>query len=96
MLVGYWINQGGVGDKNFWFSGVLLQRQVTDKLSLGGEIFHQSADTVEGHDSTGFNFGAIYDFNAHDHFVFSAGRGLQNADTTNAFSWYAGFLVTGP
>ena len=28
---GYWINQGGA-DKNFWFSGVLLQRKVTDKL----------------------------------------------------------------
>ena len=24
---GYWINQGGVGDKNFWFSGLLLQRK---------------------------------------------------------------------
>jgi hypothetical protein len=28
--------------------------------------------------------------------VFSAGRGLQNADTTNDFSWYVGFLLTGP
>ena len=93
---GYWINQGGVGDKNYWFSGLLLQRKVTDKLSVGGEIFHQTADTVDGDDSTGFNFGAIYDFNEHDHFLFSAGRGLQNADTTNDFSWYVGFLLTGP
>ena len=93
---GYWINQGGVGDKNFWFSGFLLQRQVTDKLSVGGEIFHQTADTIDGHDSTGFNFGAIYDFNEHNHFVFSAGRGLQNADTTNDFSWCVGFLLSGP
>jgi hypothetical protein len=54
------------------------------------------SNTVDGDDSTGFNFGAIYDFNDHDHFVFSAGRGLQNADTTNDFSWYVGFLLTGP
>jgi hypothetical protein len=93
---GYWINRGGAGDKNFWFSGLLLQRKVTDKLSVGGEIFHQTADAIDSRDSTGFNFGAIYDFNEHDHFVFSAGRGLQNADTTNDFSWYAGFLLTGP
>src|SRR5262245_32103869 len=93
---GYWINQHSVGDKNFWFSGVLLQRQVTDKLSLGAEIFHQTADTVDGDDSTGFNFGAIYDFNEHDHFVFSVGRGLQNAETTNELSWYVGLLLTGP
>ena len=51
---GYWINQGGA-DKNFWFSGVLLQRKVTDKLTVGGEIFHQTADSIESHDSTGFN-----------------------------------------
>ncbi len=93
---GYWINQGDAGDKNYWFFGALLQRKITDKLSVAGEIFHQTANTVDGDDSTGFNFGAIYDFNDHDHFVFSAGRGLQNADTTNDFSWYAGFLLTGP
>jgi hypothetical protein len=93
---GYWINQGGTGDKNFWFSGVLLQRKLTDKLTVGGEIFHQTADSTDGHDSTGFNFGAIYNFDEHDHLLFSAGRGLQNADTTNDFSWYVGFLLTGP
>jgi len=93
---GYWINRGSVGDKNFWFAGLLLQRKVTDTFTVGGEIFHQTANTVDGEDSTGFNFGAIYDFNEHDHFVFSAGRGLQNTDTTNDFSWYVGFLLTGP
>src|SRR5262249_33478262 len=45
------------------------------------EIFHQTANTVGGHDSTGFNFGAIYDFNEHDHFVFSAGPTIRPAPT---------------
>jgi hypothetical protein len=37
---GYWINQdGNLGDKNYWFFGWLLQRKVTEKLTLGGEIF---------------------------------------------------------
>ena len=92
---GYWINQDGADDKNYWFFGALLQRKVTDKVSVAGEIFHQTADTAHGDDSTGFNFGAIYNFNEHDHFVFSAGRGLQNADTTNDFSWYVGFSLPG-
>jgi hypothetical protein len=92
---GYWINQGGA-DKNFWFSGVLLQRKVTDKLTVGGEIFHQTADSIDSHDSTGFNVGAVYDINEHNHFLFSAGRGLQNASDTNVFSWYVGYLITGP
>ena len=34
---GYWINQGGVGDKDYWFFGGLLQRKVTDRLSIAGE-----------------------------------------------------------
>jgi hypothetical protein len=93
---GYWINQGSADDKNYWFFGALLQRKITDKLSVAGEIFHQTANKVDGNDTTGFNFGAIYDFNEHDHFVFSVGRGLQNADTTNDFSWYIGILLTGP
>jgi len=46
--------------------------------------------TIGGVDSTGFNVGAIYDFNAHSHLLFSAGRGFQNADNTNVFSWYVG------
>jgi hypothetical protein len=92
---GYWINQDGA-DKNFWFSGVLLQRKVTDKLTVGGEIFHQTADSIDSHDSTGFNIGAIYDINEHNHFLFSAGRGLENASDTNVFSWYVGYLITGP
>ena len=57
----------------------------------GGEIRQRSAAVTFAIDH-----GAIYDFNEHDHFLFSAGRGLQNADTTNDLSWYVGFLLTGP
>ena len=93
---GYWINQGGVGDKNYWFFCGLLQRKVTDKLSVAGEIFYQTANTIDGDDSTGFNVGAIYDFNEHNHLLFSAGRGFQNTDNTNVFPWYVGFQITWP
>jgi hypothetical protein len=92
---GYWINQGdGTDDKNYWFVGWLLQRKVTDKLTLGGELFHQTADTIGGKDSTGFNIGAIYDFDDHNHLLVSAGRGFQNAAETNLFSWYVAFQIT--
>jgi hypothetical protein len=69
---------------------------VTDKLSVGGEIFHQTADSIDGQDGTGFNIGATYDIDEHNRFLFSAGRGLQNAADTNVFSWYVGYLITGP
>jgi hypothetical protein len=84
---GYWLNPGA-GNKNYWFTGWLLQRQITDALAVGGEVFSQSADRIGGHDSAGFNLGGIYDFTENYHLLFSAGRGLENASATNAFSYY--------
>ncbi len=84
---GYWINPGP-GNQNYWYVGWQVQRQITDQFAFGAEIFHQTAVTQGGDDSTGFNFGGIYDFNRHYHLLFSAGRGLQNASTTNEFSYY--------
>jgi hypothetical protein len=92
---GYWINQDEhLGDKNYWFFGWLLQRKITEHLTLGGEIFHQTADTIDGVDSTGFNFGGIYDFDEHNHLLFSAGRGFRHAPETNLFSWYLAWQIT--
>jgi hypothetical protein len=84
---GYWVNPGA-GNKNYWFLGWLVQRQVTDDLALGGEIFHQSADTIGGEDQTGFNLGGVWDITGHYHLLFSAGRGILHASTTNEFSYY--------
>lgn len=91
---GYW-NNPGPGNQNYWFAGWLLQRQVTDNLALGAELFHQTADTIGGRDTTGFNAGGVYDFNDHYHLLFSAGRGLQNAQPANEFSYYFAIQWTG-
>ena len=91
---GYWINPGP-GNRNYWFAGWLLQRQVTDRLALGAELFHQTADTLAGHDTTGFNAGGQYDFSDHYHLLFSAGKGLQNAADSNRASYYLGIQWTG-
>lgn len=90
---GYWINHG-LGNKNFWFVGWVLQRKITDKLAIGAEVFHQTADKIDKKDETGFNVGAIYDFTDHYHLLFSIGRGIQHAKETNELSWYIGLLVT--
>jgi len=90
---GYWVNPGA-GNQNYWFVGWLLQRQVTDHLVLGGELFHETADTVDGVDSTGFNLGGVYDFSPQHHLLFSAGTGIQDASETNTFSYYLGYQYT--
>lgn len=91
---GYWINPGP-GNRNYWFVGWLLQRQVTDQLALGAEIFHQTPMTVGTGPTTGFNVGGQYDFNDHYHLLFSAGKNVENARTTNTFSYYLGVQYTG-
>ena len=92
---GYWINRDDdLGDKNYWFFGWLLERKITEKLTLGGEIFHQTADAVDEKDSTGFNIGGTFEFDDHNHLLFSAGRGFQNASDANLFSSYLGWELT--
>ncbi len=90
---GFWSNPGP-GNRDYWFAGWLLQYQVTKSLALGGEVFHQTADTLGGGDTTGFNLGGIYDFNEHYHLLFSGGRGLQNAALANQFSYYLAIQST--
>ena len=90
---GYWINPGP-GNRDYWFAGWLLQYQLTPSLALGGEIFHQTSDTVDGGEATGFSLGGIYDFSEHYHLLFSGGRGLQHAAMTNQASWYLAIQST--
>lgn len=100
---GYWINQGdGTANRNYWFFGWLLQRQVTKQLTIGGEIFHQTStvafgatNPIDTQPTTGINIGAIYDFDNDHHLLASVGTGLQNASTTNQFSWYIAYQITG-
>jgi hypothetical protein len=100
---GYWINHGdGTADRDYWFFGWLLQRQVTKQLAIGAEIFHQTStvgfgaiNAIYTQPTTGFNVGAIYDFDSDHHLLVSVGAGLQNAATTNEFSWYVAYQITG-
>jgi hypothetical protein len=100
---GYWLNNGdGTANRDYWFVGWLLQRQVTKQLAIGAEIFHQTSTVAFGatnpiytQPTTGFNVGAIYDFDTDHHLLVSVGAGLQNASTTNEFSWYVAYQITG-
>jgi hypothetical protein len=95
---GYLISPGA-GNLNSWFTGWLLQRQVTTQLAIGAEIFHQTA-IIPGRDGTfGFNIGGIYDFTEHIHLLLSAGRGglAYAVDATalrEPFTYYAALQLT--
>ncbi len=98
---GYWLNNNSrFGGRNYLYAGWTLQRKVTSNLSLGGELFFQTAGSVQlptnlpGPDNLGFNLGGIYDLDEHNHLLASAGRGLLNARQTNLFSWYLAWQLT--
>jgi hypothetical protein len=63
-------------------------------LSVGAELFHQTANTVGSKDQTGFNLGLTYDLSEHYHLLISAGSGLQSRATTNALSYYTALQLT--
>jgi hypothetical protein len=95
---GYWINPGP-GNRNYWFAGWLVQRQVTDKLALGGEVFHQTSNMVGRGDSTGFSLGGVYDITEHYHLLFSGGRGgllyaVDGARVSDPTTYYLAFQWT--
>ncbi len=100
---GYWSNPGP-GNRDYWYMGWVLLRQITDTLQLGREIYHQTRSNMSAPGSpgfpfgtrnmTGFNLGGTYDFDKTYHLLFSAGRGLENAASSNDFSFYVALRLT--
>lgn len=90
---GYWITRDA-NMKNHWFLGWQLQKDISEHLTLGGEIIHSTEQVAGEGSSTGFNLGGSYNFDEHNHLLFSAGRGLTNADRTNKSSSYLGYQLT--
>lgn len=90
---GFWQNHHG-SDRNNWFAGWTLLRQVSDTLQLGGEVYHQTPTTAGTLATTGFNLGGTWDLSATGHVLFAVGRGLDHPDTNDRFSFYVGYRIT--
>jgi len=90
---GYWINRA-TDAKDHWFFGWQLQKDISAHLTLGGEIFHSTEQAPGMGASSGFNLGGNYNFDEHNHLLFSAGKGLTNVSTTNQFSSYLAYQWT--
>jgi hypothetical protein len=74
---GYGVNSFN-GHGNWGFVGGLLQKQVTDHVAIGAEVYHQTAyQTDFPNVGTGFNVGTVIDFNDHQHLLFSVGRSID-------------------
>jgi len=84
----------GAGSQDYCIAGWVLTRRVLPNLQFGGEIFHQSSDTKDGHATTILGLGATYDFSEHLHLLGYLGEGLENTDETGRATGYASILFT--
>jgi hypothetical protein len=80
--------------QNFCLTGGVVTYQLLPKLQLGGELFHQTADGSGTPASTSLGVGLRYDINDNYHLLGYVRRGIQNADETDRYSWYASVLFT--
>ncbi len=88
---GGWWRHPGEGNKDYWFGGWLLQRDLSKSITLGAEIFATTPKADgEGHE-TGFNAGGVFNISEQHHLLFSAGRDLSGPNSLFA---YLSFLWT--
>jgi hypothetical protein len=87
---GYDINPGP-GDRNYWLVGWALTRKITDRLQLGGEIYHQTSTGIGQLSTTVADLGFIYQLTTHFAFMASGGPSLQ---TRGQSAFYAALQLT--
>jgi hypothetical protein len=84
----------GRSAQNFCLAGGVVTYQVLPKLQLGVELSHQTADGSGTPARTSVGLGARYDINDTYHLLGYIRRGIENANETDQFSWYASVLFT--
>jgi hypothetical protein len=87
---GVWYNPGP-DRKNWAFTGWEIQYDFSGLITLGGEIYCQTAETQDSESSTGFNLGGFVNLNEHHHILFSLGHNISGETT---FTGYIGYQLT--
>ena len=85
---GGWTLNPGTGNRNYGFGGVALTRTVTKRLSLGVEVYHQTADSIDARTSTGLRLGATRGIARKWSLIGSAGPLVQNRSTAGRYAAY--------
>jgi hypothetical protein len=90
---GYWINPGA-HNRNWWYSGIVLQRQVLPDLTLGAEFFHQTSQQTGQSEQTAFNLGMEWSITNIHGIVFSIGPAFGGSGQMQGYLAYR--LTFGP
>lgn len=62
--------------KSAWFAGAALQRDLTQRISFGAELFGNTPQEQGGRPEVGFNVGGILKLNQHTDPLWSTGRDM--------------------
>jgi outer membrane putative beta-barrel porin/alpha-amylase len=87
---GYVINHAD-GQKDYAFGGCLVQKDIGETWTLGGEVFARGKDTVDGQSTSILNLGGLYKFTPDFNLLFSAGHSVGGERHTVAYLglWWA-------
>ena len=73
--VGFWW-QTASETRNYVYAGAVLEREITERLTLGLELFGNSPKERDGHSDLAFNIGGALRFSDHVNLLLSAGRDI--------------------
>lgn len=73
---GYWVNPGP-GNRDYWFTGALLQRDFGERWTLGAEVFRTTPTGVGSRGQLFTNVGGQYNLDEGHHILFSVGRSFH-------------------
>ena len=91
---GGYLNNPGSGRQNLWFFGWLLQRDLNEHLTIGGELFYGSPPDTGDERHFGFNLGSIINITENHHILLSAGTDMIGP--ASFYSYIAYQLTFGP
>jgi hypothetical protein len=84
---GFWYNPGS-GQKNWLFSGWEAQYDFSEVVTLGGELYYQTASSVDAGSTGGFDVGGFINIGAHHHILFSLGETFSRSATVTGYIGY--------
>jgi hypothetical protein len=82
---GWWYHPGS-GNRDYWFGGWELQRDISKSLTLGAEIIGSTSPAEGAGGSYSFNAGAIINLSDEHHILLSVGRDIHGPNTLTAYA----------
>ena len=81
---GRWINPGA-GNRNWWFTGWLIQTEVSPGVTVGAEVFRETSRGNGVDSDTKINVGVVWDLDESRHILASAGPTIQGPTGYQAY-----------